>query len=100
MLDGGDIEGRMLWQRIGQPRRGIVGLAGRAGICVLLISALVGCGSPTKQEEMTAAQHALVDEATALQRCYIDNGYSVEQCGSRRKAYESNLAAFRAKYGN
>ena len=100
MLDCGDIEGCMPWQRIGQPRRGTAGSSGHAGICVLLLSALVGCGSPSKQEEMMAAQHALVDEAMALQRCYSDNGYSPEKCDSRRNAYESNLAAFRAKYGN
>jgi hypothetical protein len=37
-------------------------------------------------------------EAMDWQRCQNANGYSSEKCASQRKAYESDLAAFKAKY--
>jgi hypothetical protein len=48
----------------------------------LLISALVSCGSPTKEEEMQAAQAALMDEGTELQQCFKANGYGSEKCAA------------------
>ncbi len=69
-------------------------------IRAFLMFALVRCGTPSKEEQMTAAQAALVDKAMALERCFSANGYSAEQCAGQRKAYDSDLAAFRAKYRN
>jgi hypothetical protein len=67
--------------------------------CAALVAGLIGCGSGTKQEQMQGAQDALIKEAMALQRCETINGYSSERCADQRAAYESDLAAFRAKYG-
>jgi hypothetical protein len=68
--------------------------------CALLMIALNGCGTPSEEEQMQEGQDALVAEAVALQRCFSANGDSAEQCAGRRKAYDSALAAFGAKYGN
>jgi hypothetical protein len=67
--------------------------------CAVLVAGLIRCGSATKQEQMQGAQDALIKEAIALQRCETSNGYSSERCAGQRAAYESDLAAFRAKYG-
>ena len=75
-----------------------LGSIGRMHVCALLIAALVGCGSPTKEEEMQAAQAALMDEATEVQHCFNTNGYASDKCVSQRKAYESDLAKFRSTY--
>ena len=74
-------------------------LGSKMGVCALLIAGLVGCGSLTKQQQMQAAQDALVSEAMALQRCERTNGYSSQRCVAPRESYESHLAAFKAKYG-
>jgi hypothetical protein len=65
----------------------------------LVIAGMTGCHSPTKQEQMQAAQNDLVSEAMALQRCEADNGYSSERCAGQRATYDRDVAAFRAKYG-
>jgi hypothetical protein len=65
----------------------------------LLLVVLVGCSSPTPQEKMQDAQHDLVSEAMDVQRCESANGYASEKCASQRKAYEDDLARFRATYG-
>jgi hypothetical protein len=75
-----------------------LGFSGRMWASALLISALVSCGSPTKEEEMQAAQAALMDEATELQHCFSTNGYASEKCAAQRKVYESDLAKFRSTY--
>jgi hypothetical protein len=67
--------------------------------CVLLAVGLIGCGSPTKQQQLQASQDALVNEAMAVQRCEATNGYSSQQCAAQRKAYEDHLAAFKATHG-
>ena len=64
-----------------------------------LIAGLSGCHSPTKQEQMQAAQNDLVKEAMALQRCEAESGYTSQRCASERSTYDHDLAAFRAKYG-
>jgi hypothetical protein len=66
--------------------------------CAVLIAALVGCGSSSRQEEMQASQASLTHEAMDLQRCFNANGYSSQQCADQRKTYESDLAAFKAEY--
>jgi hypothetical protein len=71
---------------------------GRTHVCALLIAALVGCGTPTKEEEMQTGQAALVDEATELQHCFNTNGYASDKCADQRKAYEGDLAKFRSTY--
>jgi hypothetical protein len=75
-----------------------LGFIGRMRVCALLIAALVGCGSPTKEEEMQAAQASLMDEATELQHCFSTSGYASEKCAAQRKAYETDLAKFRSTY--
>ena len=64
----------------------------------LLMTVLVGCSSPTEVEKMQEAQHALLTDAMDLQRCESANGYWSEKCTGQRKAYESDLAAFKATY--
>ena len=64
-----------------------------------LIASVAGCHSPTKQEQMQAAQTDLVNEAMALQRCEAKKGYSAPGCAEQRATYNRDLAAFRAKYG-
>jgi hypothetical protein len=71
----------------------------RWAICGSLIAGMVGCHSPTKQEQMQSAQNDLVKEAMALQQCQADNGYASERCASQRSTYDHDVAAFRAKYG-
>jgi len=68
-------------------------------IFVLLIVGLVGCSSPTKEQQMRAARDSLVSEEMDLQQCENTKGYSSEQCAARRETYEGHLAAFRATYG-
>jgi len=65
----------------------------------LLIASLVGCHSPTPQEQMQTAQSNLISEAVALQRCEADNGFASQRCADERATYNRDLAAFRAKYG-
>lgn len=67
--------------------------------CGALIAGMAGCHSPTKQEQMQAAQDDLVHEAMALQQCEASNGYSSQSCTEQRQDYERDLAAFRTKYG-
>jgi hypothetical protein len=65
----------------------------------LMIGALVGCASPTKEQQMLKAEEALVDEAMALQRCMSTSGYSSERCAAQQKSYDSHVAAFKENYG-
>ena len=66
--------------------------------CGLLLAVLVGCTTP--EQKMPAAFQALTDEALALQRCMTEHGYTSEACAEQRKAYESDVAAFKAQYTN
>ena len=65
----------------------------------LLVVALAGCSSPTTQQKMQDAQQNLVSEAMDVQHCESSSGYAFEKCASQRKAYEADLATFRATYG-
>jgi hypothetical protein len=64
----------------------------------LMIGVLVGCASPTKQQQMLKAEEAIVDEAMALQRCMSTNGYSSERCAAQQKTYDSHVASFKKDY--
>ena len=68
-------------------------------LALAIFANVVACHSPTKQEQMQAAQDDLIKEAVALQRCEASNGYSSQQCAEQRAAYNQDIAAFRAKYG-
>ena len=67
--------------------------------CANEVVVLVGCSSPTTQGKMQEAQHDLISEAMDYQHCQSANGYAFEKCDSQRKAYEGDLAKFRATYG-
>jgi hypothetical protein len=66
--------------------------------CGALIGVLGACHGATPQDQLKAAQGDLYSEAMALSQCETDNGYSSERCASQRAVYESDLAAFKAKY--
>ena len=65
----------------------------------MLIANVAACHSATRQEEMQAAQHDLINEAMALQRCEGENGYASGRCADQQAAYHHDLATFQAKYG-
>jgi uncharacterized lipoprotein len=72
--------------------------AQRAQAGVLLAIGLAGCHSPSKEEQMQAAQDPLFKEAMALQQCELKAGYTSQQCAAQRKAYEDHFAAFKGSY--
>ena len=65
-----------------------------------MVAGLVGCHgqAKTSQDELQAAQSALMGELMTLQQCELQNGLSSGQCADERAAYERDLAAFQAKY--
>ena len=73
--------------------------ADRLAVCVALAIGAAGCHGPTPQEQMQAAQNALISEAMAVQQCEAAHGYRSDRCADQRAAYDRELAAFRAKYG-
>ena len=73
--------------------------AQRVQVGIVLAIGLAGCHTPLKEEQMQAAQDALLKEAMALQQCEQEAGYSSQQCAAQRTAYENHLAAFKGSYG-
>jgi hypothetical protein len=79
-------------------------------LAVLSLAVLAACTGPNAQQEMAAAQTALLGEAMAYQRCLAEgqsarsasmesNHYLPERCQAERETYEAERAAFEATYG-
>ena len=60
---------------------------------------LAACAGPTKQQEMAAAQTALLGEAMAYRRCMESNQHLPERCRAEYEVYEKERTAFEATYG-
>jgi hypothetical protein len=73
-------------------------VAQRVQVGIVLAIGLADCHAPSKEEQMQAAQDALLKEAMASQQCEEKAGYSSQQCAAQRTACENHSAAFKGSY--